>query len=109
MKIRAGVSPQSSFSMLCFFIFPGSDPLIFLECPDKIAQIVETISICDLRDRVISGGKLITGLFDPLVIQIIHWSLMCHLGKETTEVISVTWIQRQKAAAVSVEKHNCAR
>lgn len=23
---------------------------------------------------------------------------MCHLGKETTESISVTWIQRQKAA-----------
>ena len=72
--------------MLCFFIFPGSDPLIFFECPDKIAQIVETISICDLRDRVISGGKLITGLFDPLAVEIIHRGLVGHLGKEPAEI-----------------------
>ena len=81
--------------MLCFFIFPGSDPLIFFECPDKIAQIVETISICDLRDRVISGGKLMES------------DGSSRTRNDTS--ISVTWIQRQKAAAVSVEKHNCAR
>ena len=68
------------------FIFAGGDPLVLFEGTDKIAQIVETISICDLRDRVISGGKLITGLFDPLVIQVIHWCLMRHLGKEPAEI-----------------------
>ena len=86
--------------MLCFFIFPGSDPLIFFECPDKIAQIVETISICDLRDDrpVRSAGDSDNPLESDVSSR-----------KRNDRSISVTWIQRQKAAAVSVEKHNCAR
>ena len=67
-------------------IFTRGDPLVLFECADKIAQVIEPVPVCDLCDGVIGGGQLAAGLFDPLVIQIIHWSLMCHLGKETTEV-----------------------
>ena len=62
------------------------DSLIFLECSDKVAQVIKTVAVGNFCDRIICSGELVTCMFDSLVIQIIHWSLMCHLGKETTEV-----------------------
>ena len=67
-------------------IFTGGDPLVLFECADKIAQVIEPVPVCDLCDGVIGGGQLAAGLFDPLVIQIIHWCLMCHFRKEPAEI-----------------------
>ena len=69
------------------FIFAGGDSLVLFKCPDKITQVIETVPVCDLRDGIIGGSQLAAGLFDPLTVEIIHGSLMSHLGKETAEIL----------------------
>ena len=68
------------------FIFAGGDPLVLFEGTDKVAQIIKAIPIGNLRDGIIGGGQLAAGLFDPLAVEVIHWCLMRHLGKEPAEI-----------------------
>ena len=72
--------------LLSAFILPGRDPFIFFEGADKIAQVIEPVAIRNFRDGIGGGGKLVAGLFDPLVIQIIHGGLVGHFGKKTAKV-----------------------
>ncbi len=68
-------------------IFTGmSSPCDFFEGTDKIAQIIKAVPVGDLRDGIIGGSQLAAGLFDPLAVEIIHWCLMGHLGKEPAEI-----------------------
>lgn len=69
------------------FIFAGGDPLILFKCADKITQVIKSVPVCDLRDGIIGGGQLAAGLLDPLAVEIIHRSLMGHLGKEAAEIL----------------------
>lgn len=71
---------------LCLLIFTGGDSFIFLKGPDKVAQIIEAVPVCNLRDRIVGGRELITCLLDPLVVQVIHRCLVCHLREEPTKV-----------------------
>ena len=68
------------------FIFAGGDPLVLFEGADKVAQIIKAIPVGDLRDGIIGGSQLAAGLFDPLAVEVIHWCLMSHLGKEPAEI-----------------------
>ena len=68
------------------FIFAGGDPLVLFEGTDKIAQIIKAIPIGNLRDGIIGGSQLAAGLLDPLAVEVIHWCLMRHLGKEPAEI-----------------------
>ena len=68
------------------FIFAGGDPLVLFEGADKVAQIIKAIPVGDLRDGIIGGSQLAAGLFDPLAVEVIHWGLMSHLGKEPAEI-----------------------
>ena len=68
------------------FVLPRCYSLIFLKGTDKIAQIIKSAPICNLRNGIIGGGKLITGFFYPLVVQIIHRCLMCHFGEKPAEI-----------------------
>ena len=68
-------------------IFPRRHPLVLLECSNKVAQIIEPIPISDLRDRIIRSRQLITRLLDPLMVQIIHRRLMCHLREKSAEIL----------------------
>ena len=68
------------------FIFAGGDPLVLFEGTDKVAQIIKAIPIGDLRDGIIGGSQLAAGLLDPLAVEVIHWCLMRHLGKEPAEI-----------------------
>ena len=56
------------------------------EGTDKIAQIIKAIPIGNLRDGIIGGSQLAAGLLDPLAVEVIHWCLMRHLGKEPAEI-----------------------
>lgn len=68
------------------FIFAGGDPLVLFEGTDKVAQIIKAIPIGNLRDGIIGGSQLAAGLLDPLAVEVIHWCLMRHLGKEPAEI-----------------------
>ena len=68
------------------FIFAGGDSLVLFEGTDKVAQIIKAIPVGDLRDGIIGGSQLAAGLFDPLAVEVIHWCLMSHLGKEPAEI-----------------------
>ena len=68
------------------FIFAGGDPLVLFEGTDKIAQIIKAIPIGNLCDGIIGGSQLAAGLLDPLAVEVIHWCLMRHLGKEPAEI-----------------------
>lgn len=68
------------------FIFAGGDPLVLFEGTDKVAQIIKAIPVGDLRDGIIGGSQLAAGLFDPLAVEVIHWCLMSHFGKEPAEI-----------------------
>ena len=68
------------------FIFAGVDPLVLFEGTDKVAQIIKAIPIGNLRDGIIGGSQLAAGLLDPLAVEVIHWCLMRHLGKEPAEI-----------------------
>ena len=67
-------------------IFTGGDPLVLFEGTDKVAQIIKAIPIGNLRDGIIGGSQLAAGLLDPLAVEVIHWCLMRHLGKEPAEI-----------------------
>ena len=84
-------------SLISLFVFAGSGPLVFFEGADKVAQIIEAIAVSHICDAVISGIKLNTCFGDPLTIQIIHGSLMCHFGKKNDRSIWVTWTQMPTA------------
>ena len=79
--------------------FPGVISFVLFEGADKIAQVIETVPVGDLRDGIIGGGQLAAGLFDPLAVQVIHGSLMSHLGKEPAEIFRETWKLKRKAPA----------
>ena len=68
------------------FIFAGGDPLVLFEGTDKVAQIIKAIPIGNLCDGIIGGSQLAAGLLDPLAVEVIHWCLMRHLGKEPAEI-----------------------
>ena len=68
------------------FIFAGGDPLVLFEGTDKIAQIIKAIPIGNLCDGIIGGSQLAAGLLDSLAVEVIHWCLMRHLGKEPAEI-----------------------
>ena len=70
-----------------FLYLPGVIPLYFLNVRDKIAQVIKTIAVGNLCNRIICSGKLVTGLLDPLMVQIIHRSLMGHFGKEPAKIL----------------------
>ena len=38
------------------FILPRGDALVFFKGTDKITQVVETVPVGDLRDRIVGGG-----------------------------------------------------
>ena len=80
-------------------IFAGGDPLVLFEGADKIAQVIEAVPVGDLRDGIIGGSQLAAGLFDPLAVEVIHGSLMSHLGKEPAEIFRETWKPKRKAPA----------
>lgn len=68
-------------------IFTWRYSLIFLKSPNKITEIVKTVAVGNFCDRIICSGELVTCMFDSLVIQIIHWCLMCHFRKESAEIL----------------------
>ena len=72
--------------LLSLLIFPRSGPLISFEGPDKITQIVESVTVGDICDGIIGGGELVACLFDTLPVQIIHRCLMGHFRKKTAEI-----------------------
>ena len=75
-----------SWVELTALIFSRSNSFIFFEGADKIAQVIETVSVGDFRDGIVRGCQLAAGLFNPLAVQVIHGSLMSHLGKEPAEI-----------------------
>ena len=72
--------------VLSSLIFSRSNPFIFFKSPDKIAQIIKSISISNLCDRIIRSSQLITGLFDSLAVQVVHGSLVSHLREKSAEI-----------------------
>ena len=78
---------------------PGVTPLVLFEGTDKIAQIIKAIPIGNLRDGIIGGSQLAAGLLDPLAVEVIHWCLMRHLGKEPAEIFRETWKPKRIAPA----------
>lgn len=75
-----------SWVELTALIFSRSNSFIFFEGADKIAQVIETVSVGDFRDGIVRGCQLAAGLFNPLAVHVIHGSLMSHLGKEPAEI-----------------------
>ena len=73
-------------SEMCIRDSSRSNSFIFFEGADKIAQVIETVSVGDFRDGIVRGCQLAAGLFNPLAVQVIHGSLMSHLGKEPAEI-----------------------
>lgn len=59
-----------------FLYFPGVVLLYFFKCTYKIAQIIKSISICNICNRIIGCGDFIAGSLNALPVQIIHGSLM---------------------------------
>ena len=86
------------------------NPFIFFESPDKIAEIVESVAVSDLRNGVVCGGQLIAGFFDPLMIEIFHGRLVRHLRKKTAEVFrrhgnrSGKLLKRQRGGIIMLNK-----
>ena len=84
---------KSAFRRPFFYLRSGSliftwrYSLIFLKSPNKITEIVKTVAVGNFCDRIICSGELVTCMFDSLVIQIIHWCLMCHFRKESAEIL----------------------
>ena len=74
----SGIVSVNSNSFLPSFIFARSNPLIFFKSSDKITKIIKTVPVCDLGYGIIGCGKLVTGLFNTLSVQIIHRCLMGH-------------------------------
>lgn len=81
MRVR-----NPAFGLLSSLILSGCNPLIFFKCPDKITQVIKSVSVCDLCNGIISSSQLAAGLLDPLAVEVIHWCLMRHLGKEPAEI-----------------------
>ena len=80
------IQKNTVFCSLSAFIFSGSNALIFLEGSDKVALIIKAVSVCDFRNGIVGGGKLVTSLFNSLAVQIIHRSLMGHFRKKSAEI-----------------------
>ena len=57
-----------SVVILSSFVFSGGSSLIFFKCPDKITEIIKSISIGNLSDGIIGGCQLLTGFLDPLPV-----------------------------------------
>ena len=65
----------------------GGAAFIFFICLNKITEIIKSTVISDLCDRGIGGGKLIAGMLNPLIIEIIDGGPVCHIRKETAEIL----------------------
>ena len=91
MRVR-----NPAFGLLSSLILSGCNPLIFFKCPDKITQVIKSVSVCDLCNGIISSSQLAAGLLDPLPVQVVHRSLMCHLGKKSAEVFKHAYQELQK-------------
>ena len=50
-------------------IFTGGDPLVLFEGTDKIAQIIKSISICNICNRIIGCGDFIAGSLNALPVR----------------------------------------
>ncbi len=70
-------------------IFSRSHMLVVAEDFDEIAGIGKTAAVSDLCDGFIRVGKLFTGYFDPVIVQVIHGSAVGKFFKIAAEIAGI--------------------
>ena len=95
--------------ILCFFVFSGGNALVLLEGTDKITEIIKTVPVGNLRNGIIGGGNLVTCLFDPLMVQVIHRCLVGHFRKKSAEILGRHVHRGRKAASESADWRSCVQ
>ena len=63
--------------------------LVVAEDFDEIAGIGKTAAVSDLCDGFIRVGKLFTGYFDPVIVQVIHGSTVGKFFKIAAEIAGI--------------------
>lgn len=87
MRYKAVIKKGNNRQSLLFpFYFSGSGPFVFFVCLDKVAKVIKAAAVSYLRYRGFCCSQLKGGMFDPMKVQIINRSAVCHTVEEAAEV-----------------------